>query len=411
MLLNVGFNVTYHQGVSVLYSYLKSKGCNINFIEVDSINDQLYDQILRISPSLIGLSVNTHMIGNAIDITKKIKKLAPNIPLFVGGIHPTLNPSCINDLFVDGICIGEGEYAFAELVNKIDNNEKYINVKNFWFKKNNRIIKNNQRELIKNLDDLPDPDYLIFRKYKKPRFIFTRGCPFGCSYCCNNALIKKFKGLGQYVRFQSVEKSINQIIKITEKIDFKHFVIDDDTFTLNKKWVIDFCKKMMNINKTFECNVRIETVDSEILKWLKKAGCEMIKVGIESGDEDIRKNILNRHMTNQKIIETFNAAKKFGLKTFSFNMVGIPEESEKNIMKTVELNRQIQPDKVQVSIFYPYPGTDLGDYCVKQGYITNKSYNSYFDNSILELPTISKEKIEYYAANFNDLVYGKKFEI
>jgi tetratricopeptide (TPR) repeat protein len=151
-------------------------------------------------------------------------------------------------------------------------------------------------------------------------------------------------------------------------------------------------------------------INDEICKLLKDAGCEGIAIGIESGSEEIRKKVLNRKMSDELIIAAFKAAKKTGLKTSSFNMVGIPGETPEDFQKTIELNRKIMPDQMQLTIFYPYPGTRLGDYCFDKGYVKANHHPNYFEETVLNLPTYPPERIKKDSHLFHFEVY-KDFDI
>jgi radical SAM superfamily enzyme YgiQ (UPF0313 family) len=152
---------------------------------------------------------------------------------------------------------------------------------------------------------------------------------------------------------------------------------------------------------TFTCNARVETLNEDICQALKEAGCETLCVGIESGSQRVRKEILKRYMTNEQIINAFNYAKKAGLATYSFNMLGIPTETEKDMWETIKLNRIVKPTSLQVSIFQPYPGTELYQMCKEKGWLKNKPLPlSHKLKSILEYPHITSKQIERFKILF-----------
>ena len=169
----------------------------------------------------------------------------------------------------------------------------------------------------------------------------------------------------------------------------------------------EFCEKLAQKNwgVSFECNIRPGTINEEGMALLKKAGCKMIKVGIESGDSTLRKTIMNRLFSNEDIKRIFDLAKKFDIKTFSFNIVGVPGETKETIKTTIELNREIKPDFMQITAYYPYKTTSLGEICFKKGYVEKTNEDSYMEKSVLRLPTISKREIERAVKNFKFNVY------
>lgn len=402
-------------GLAFISSMIKNAGHNVSLFEISYYpkgTSSLLDKIKEFNPDVIGITANSHQFFYAKEIAKDIKKNF-NVPIFVGGVHAILKPESITEShYIDGVCIGEGEFSFLELVNRIKKRKDYYDLKNFWFRQGEKIIKNERVPLIADLNSLPFPDRSVFEYFstpgeKTPRFIFSRGCPFECSYCCNHALKKIFKDQGGYVRWRSVDLAIREIEEERKKYDFDYFKLDDDTFSLNKTWMRDFCKKLKEkkLGLSFECNIRPGTVNEEDMKFLKEAGCKMIKIGIEAGDVDQRKLILNRNFSNDDIVNTFAMAKKFSIKTFSFNIIGVPGETKETIKATVELNRMIKPDFMQVTAFYPYPMTTLGDLSFEKGYVGKDFEDSYMKKSILKLPTISNYDVERAVKNFKFDVY------
>lgn len=403
-------------GLAYISAALKENGHHVELFEVQNYPkdmSSLLDKIFQHSPKIIGISANSHQFRYAKLMAEDIKNKF-DLPVFIGGVHTTLRPEVIEEIKeFDGICIGEGEWSFLDLVNRLASGENHLNVNNFWFRDGERIIKNNMSPLVEDLDILPYPDRSIFKYFQKgkkqvvPRFIFSRGCPFECTYCCNHTFKKIYTGLGKYVRWRSVDKALAEIGLVMREYNFTYFKLDDDIFSLNKEWMIEFCEKIAakKWGLTFECNVRPGTIDEEGLNFLKMAGCEMIKIGIEAGDQDLRKNILNRHFSDKDIIKTFNMAKQFGIKTFSFNMIGVPNETPETVRKTINLNRRIRPDFMQVTAFYPYIGTVLGEKCFERGYIEKDYEDSYKKKTILRLPTISRRGIEKSVRNFKFNVY------
>lgn len=402
-------------GLACISAVLKKNGHNVELFEMRNYPKDiavLFGVIQKYNPGVIGITANSHQFHYAKLIARDVKRNF-SIPVFIGGVHTILKPQSIEEEdSIDGVCIGEGEFQFLELVNRIESGKPYLDIENFWLRSGKKIIRNKLKPLIGNLDFLPFPDRSIFSYFynkgvKTPRFIFSRGCPFECTYCCNHAFKKIYKGLGQYMRWRSIDLVLDEIENTRKRYNFDYFKLDDDTFSLNKAWMREFCKRISakNWGLTFECNIRPGTVNKDDMKFLKEAGCKMIKIGIESGDPNLRKQILNRNFSNEDIIKTFDLAKKFGIKTFSFNIIGAPGETPETVRETVNLNKKIQPDFMQVTAFYPYPMTVLGDLCFKKGYIDKDYEYSYMEKTILKLPTISKGEIENSVKNFKFNVY------
>ncbi len=418
VLLKINSDCQWHVGLAYLSAKLKKAGHEVELFELGSIQEQkqlFLERVKEFNPDLIGISANSHQFQYVGEVAGLIKNETAS-PIFLGGLHTTLNPEVIAELKnIKGVCVGEGEEAFLELVEKLAAGKELKNIKNFWLKEGKEVFKNECRPLVEDLDLLPYPDRAIFDYFKDtktkktPRFIFSRGCPFDCAYCCNHALKKIYKGLGRYVRFRSVKLAIAEIEAERQKYDFSHFKLDDDTFSLNKDWLKELCAALAakNWGLTFECNIRPGTIDEEGMAALKKAGCILVKIGVETGNEALRRNVLNRNFSNEDIIKTFKLAQANGIRTFSFNMVGVPGETRQTIKETIDLNAAIKPDLMQVTIFFPYRGTVLGDLCFQQGYVSEHLADTYMEKSSLRLPGISRRAIEWAARSFKFRVYWR----
>jgi radical SAM superfamily enzyme YgiQ (UPF0313 family) len=409
--INTGYIPNVHHGLAQIISVLKANGQEVSLHHVTK--EPKIQDIIR--PIIIGDPdyVAFTIMENQLEYVKKwvewIKKYCvknplemkgvsrlilggePKLkPIIVGGVHATLNPEEIFE-FADIVCIGEGEYPILKLL------QGKKDIKNLWFKGQ---PKPELRPLTNNLDELPFPDYSLFdmgKILKKTDGTFaviaSRGCPMSCSYCANHALRETYKGLGTYFRFRSVKNTISMLEYYLLKYpQIKHFTFADDIFGINREWVKEFSYKYHSVG--FDCNLRVEMVDEDLLLDLKSADCSMVELGIESGNEQIRSEVLNRKMTNEQMVNAFDMAHKLGLKTRSYNMVGLPFETAVNIQETIALNKRCNPDEVAVFYFYPYRGTKLYDVCKKRGFLTDKKTTSYTSESVLNLPTISKRELK-----------------
>lgn len=399
-------------GLGIISSILKNNNHEVELIDTTfkkPSKEEIISKVKAFEPELIAISAATNNLRYAKSIAKLIKDNF-KVEIVFGGYHPTVAPQDLIELpFVDTVVIGEGEETILELAN----NKPKIRIKGIWYKRNKFIIKNPLRKLKDNLDELPFPDRNIFnyqqyidRNRGLATFITSRGCPFQCSYCINKVLMNKFTG--KYVRFRSPENIIKEIKEVTTKYKVKEIEFYDDTFTLNKENIKEFCelyKKEINI--PFNINARVNAVDKETFQELKKAGCIRVSIGIESGDEHIRNIILKRNMTNEQIKQTFQDAKEAGLKTYSFNMIGIPEETKETINKTIELNQEIQPDFVGVSIFNAFKGTELYDYSKKHNLLNETNATSYFQSTNIKHPNFTIEELKNIRDTFGFKVYKK----
>ena len=204
-----------------------------------------------------------------------------------------------------------------------------------------------------------------------------------------------YGGVGGYHREKSVKRSVEEIAHFTKKYNFKWIFLIDETFTIKAERVREFCKLYKEeVGVPFGCMTRPEVISEEKLKLLKEAGCNKIFMGIETGNEEYRKKLLDRHMSQQHIISAFLMAKKVGIPSYSFNMVGLPNETRKDIFSTIELNSRGKVDEVQVTIFFPFKGTRLEQYVEDNNLFDQKEQlSSYYEGTVLKNPNMTREQI------------------
>ena len=373
-------------GIGYISSVLKSKGHKVNlivdhlffadgFIELPTlrkllkIEERLIKRVLETKPDLIAFSVVSDYYQWSLYWAKKFKE-ASNIPIIFGGIHPTSVPErVIANSFVDIICVGEGEYPLLELADRFDKTAKLepYGIENLWYKENRKIINNGLRPLIENLDSLPFPDKqifydAIFGSSKIYKVNITRGCPYQCSYCYNNALRKLYTGKGKYLRRRSVDSVIKELVEAKERWNFKEVVIIDDLFVQNKDWLKNFVsqyKKIANKSLPYVTTVHPNVVDEEIVSLLKESGCREVDMGVQSANENTRSNILRRPGTNDDIEKAVQLLKSVGIYVYIDHIGGIPYEGENEQIEAVKFYNKIRPYWVSFYWLSYYPHSDI----------------------------------------------------
>ena len=198
-----------------------------------------------------------------------------------------------------------------------------------------------------------------------------------------------------YLSEKSVKRAVEEIEYFTKKYNFKWIFLIDETFTIKADRVKEFCKLYKEkVGVPFGCMTRPEVISEEKLKWLKEAGCDGIRMGIETGNEEYRRKVLDRHMSQQHIINAFLMAKKVDIPTYSFNMIGLPNETRKDIFSTIELNRKGKVDEVQVTLFYPFKGTRLREYSeANKLFDESEHLSGYYEGTILKNPNMTRNQI------------------
>ena len=397
----------FYHGLAYLSAMVKRDGhqTELYYADREPTREELLRKVRAANPDIVAFSSTTHQHPFVERWAAWLKESIPGLFLVSGGTHPTLAPEdVLSSPHLDAVCVGEGEYAFRELAERLAQGKPYDDVQNLWLRKGHEIIRNPLRPLVANLDEIPFPDRELFDfgAILKANggwvdMMSGRGCPYQCSYCCNPGLQNRYKGLGKYVRFRSVPHILAEIRELQARYPVKAINFQDDTFTLDEKWTLEFCAAYpREFRYPFWINTRVERLSEEVVKALAEAGCKGVRIGIESGNEGLRRDILKRRMGNDDIVAAFRRLRKHGLKAYTCNMLGVPGETKEMIEETIELNRRLEPDDLQFSVFYPYPMTELYDVAVEKGYYAPRqgSLSSYYSRaSVLSLPTLTPEEL------------------
>ena len=230
-----------------------------------------------------------------------------------------------------------------------------------------------------------------------------RGCPYKCSYCSAPAYGDKYNGWRRIKCPNTVMTNIEDCVR-GYGAEYLYFI--SETFlAAPNRWLEEFCDKYMDYRIPFWMNTRPETVTEERIDLLAKAGCHRISLGIEHGDKVFRQKMLNRFYSNEEVIKACKIIKDSGIELSVNNMVGFPDETEELFEQTVNLNRKVEADSHTISIFQPYWGTKLRDYCVLKEYILPYyiCLNN-FAESPLNMPQLPKEKIREFYLTFNERI-------
>ena len=386
-----------HHGLAWLTAALRSAGHTVTFEHLSSEKPPyaVAEMALGNNPDVVGFSVSTNQRKYLGRYSKAISEIGAVLQV-VGGVHPTIDPM---DVFgvegIKGVCIGEGEQSSLNLLKNLDNRESIASVLGFWWRDNEgKLTKNPVAPLDPDLSKLPYPDYSIFDIEEINRasggwmaMLLIRGCPYNCYYCLNHVLRSVYPNKKNYVRIPSVEYAI-EVIKNNLSYDptVKGINFADDLFLFDKGWFKEFAERYRReVSLPFTCNARVEYITDEICKELKEAGCVMVQMGVESGSEWLRKNLLNRQHGNDQIIRAFQIVKRFGIKTFAYNILGFPFETKEQMKKTLSLNKLIRPHMGATFYFFPYPSTRLYSIC-KQFDLINGSMEEL--SGYLEKPAI-----------------------
>lgn len=290
-------------------------------------------KIKEVEPDLIAFSVYTTTYQWALNLADKIKRDF-KLPVLFGGIHATLVPEeIIKHESIDYLIRGEGESAFLELADALDKNASLSNIENLWHRKGGVIFRNQMREPLQDLDSLPLPDKELFKecvRYKDDYMILTsRGCPYNCSYCCESYLNDIYDN--KFFRRRSVDSVINELSHAKAKYGVKEVMFFDSIFFTDKIWLSRLLERYKKeIGVPFRCTGHVNHFDYQTAKIIKDAGGYCIEFGIQTFNQDIRQNFLNRFEKNYQIKSAFKICDESGLRYDIDLMFGIPGSTEED---------------------------------------------------------------------------------
>lgn len=410
---------TYHFGIASIISCVREAGHNSSAVIVHNKKDyqRVLDEVKTFNPQIVAFTSVSSQFSFVVEISEEIKKINPKTMIVCGGTHPTIYPDCITEVdAIDGIFIGECEQSFPDFVKMVENNDDYCSCDNFCYSKDGLLMRNKLRPQITDLDIVPYPDKTVYpyaetiEKTGFASFFFSRGCPFTCTYCSNHAIARANGFAKSITRYRSPESSIKEIEETLELFPYiKKLIICDDIFGINKKWRREFLKIYIErIKMPFICLLRADVITDEFIRTLKEAGCISISLGLESGNEYIRNEVMGRNMSQQTIIDACNLIQKYGMRANTLNIIGIPGETEEMLMDTIKLNRLINPASSGVNIFYPYKGTVLGDACFKDGLVDIDRFSNFSNErreSILNYDKTWHKKLTWYHSHWQRLIY------
>lgn len=425
---NVGKGYVPPMGMFSIYSFLKSKGKDVRFIDTQfgthSEND--VRKLLSSDKSIktVGIPVFTNTAFHSFRTAAICKEANPNIKIVLGGVHATAMPerSFRECPSADYIVLGEGELTFNELTDRIEAGKPAYDVKGISYIKDGKFTVNECRPLIDNLDDLPVTDYdnIDLSKYVPhptqykvlPNFpmLTQRGCPYKCTFC-DASLIH-----GKKVRQFSVDRIISELELLSKKHGAKGIYFQDSTFTMNKSYAAELCEKMLakNLKLQWACNTRVDRVDPELLKLMKKAGCWMINYGIESANQSSL-DMLKKGTTVEQAVISVRDTKKAGIDLTCNFILCLPGEDAAMVENTIRFSKQLFADMSLFWLPVPYPGSELAEICKRDGGMRGdakwEDYISFdFENPVYVNPNFgAKGMREYYRKAYREYYLNARY--
>ena len=333
--------------------------------------ERLERDIRDFKPDAIILSITTPSFEDDMKAAALAKKIDPNITTIAKGAHfNTLDEKAMREHpELDLALRGEYEMTCLELAEGKPPLKDVLGIT--WRDDEGNVIRNEGRALPNDLDLIPYPArHLANNKlYIRPdndqmqtTLVTNRGCPFSCSYCLANQV----SGLKN--RYRSVENVMGEIRECVHEHGIRNFLFRSDLFTQNKKWVTELCKQIVDegLDISWASNSRVDTVNPEVLDWMKKAGCWIIAFGVEKGDDESLERI-NKKATADQARQALQMTREAGIKRSMYLLFGLPEDDEATLRNDIEFAKEVDPDFLEIFYPYPFPGTPLYKEAVEKG--------------------------------------------
>lgn len=375
------------------------------------------------TPDLIGFSVMTTNFFKAQRLASALKGKFPNAKYCAGGIHPTVRPEeTIERMNLDFVIIGEGENVLTKVCDAIENKQDLYGIKGVAFKEGDKFYINKELDIVEDLDTLPFPArellpvsrYLVPPGYIRSHFlnrvmsIYTsRGCPARCTFCNSSSIFHRS------VRRRSVANVIEEIKYLVNRYNIDGIYFHDETFTVRPEWVKNICRELKPLGLRWGCQTRVNLVNDELLKIMKDAGCLQIDFGIESVSERMLKSI-KKSQTLEQIRNAIESTRRRGIKSFASFMIGLPGETEEDLIENVNFLKKTKPDFTYFNLFTPFPGTEAAEVAIKEGKLSEGYFLRDYDmlietKPLVNLSSVPTETVIRYHRKLRNMVLFKNY--
>ena len=391
-------------GICYIASVLEKEGHQVAIIDgyVEGLSMKaLLSRVKEFNPDFLGTTFTTENRFGAFDLIRRVRQMLPHTFINAGGPHASLaaDDTLRHIPELDAIIRGEGEQTAVLLARALANGSSLKHINGLSYRPEGKIIHNPDVSLIADLDTIPFPAWHLvpWENYNftldvpgrgplpAANIMTSRGCPFNCNFCASTRF------WGRSFRTRSVDNILEEIKLLRDRYHIKALWIFDDTFTVSKEKVAQFCHEIINRkwDLNWFCESRVDTVDRELLTLMKKGGCYSIGFGVESGSQRILDEVIGKKTNLEQVKETARACKELGIISNPFFIFSHPEETKEDIEKTMDLIRNWpRPSSISLSLLHIYPGTRLEEIARDKGIIpANFSWTRKNDPRVTILPT------------------------
>ena len=369
---------------------------------------EVLEDVKRFKPDLVVIDSSFPSLKNDVKVAEEVKKEVDRTTVLVGPPTSQFSEEILRSEDVNVVARYEYDFTIKELADALEEGRNLREVKGISYKEDGRIIHNPDRGFTssEDLDKMPFVskvyekhldvrDYFLnYCLYPMVQIFTGRGCPYQCTFC---SWPQTFTG--RKYRVRSVENILDELEWIEENMDVKEVFFEDDTFTISKRRVLEFCKgyRERGLEISWSCNARVDTLDLETMREMKRANCRFLIVGFESADDGILRNI-KKGFTVEEARAFAKNVRKAGLLLHADFIIGLPGETRETIEKARSFIKEIKPDQLQVSVVSPFPGTELYEWYRRNGYLITEDPSEYLDEqghqkSIVSYPWLSAEEI------------------
>lgn len=371
----------------------------------------LREHLIKYKPEAVGFSVNSLYLEFIKEISREVKRISPKTKVLYGGYHASVHPEELFALdFCDVLVVGDADDTICKILDSLNSPSRLSKISGIWIKTLKKEVRN-PGHFFTDLDSLPYLDWSLWKDLDKYFYflgmlyqIGTRGCTYNCTFCESCGIKKSIPG--RYFRAMSPKRLAEELAWQWKKYQGKGLrliQLFDQTPTMDSQWLKEFCKEYQKAADTnrqkYSMFSRVDHLDEEKMKLLSESGCEILRLGVESGNENIRNFIMNKRLSTEKVREVFRLTKKHGIRTTAYFILGTPGETKSTLRQTLDLAREIKSDRSVFFVFKPFT-EESKELVIKNNGVINlkksKNANNISFDAVVDYPGLSSRQVEMF---------------